>query len=337
MKTYTLNINSTYQDFRNFLNSYDYEDKNKHKNIIKIEDPSASNSENVLYSHRHLGNHNLEYKYFLNPNLDIYKTPNILMGNIYLNDDFVTFICASYHHKLLLRTYKESLFDFRFFICNLYRRYILSRSKILICIYSSLHHEDKVKQIKKSVWFNDFNRHANTKFFEVYGGAENTYSLGNKVFLSVDEDYKKLSLKTYKMIEYFNKYHDFDFLLKIDSSIIDRDSDVRQYTFSNFENNYRNKLFIRDYDGVLNVENHSFQYIQQWANSKNLKVEPEKIFGDEKIPDFWGGNAYVLSKKACGILSQNENYFLDFEKHMAGCEDLCVGYILRKNGVKNWN
>jgi hypothetical protein len=158
-----------------------------------------------------------------------------------------------------------------------------------------------------------------------------------QLFLNVKEEYSKLSIKTYKMIEFFNKYYQFDYLLKIDASIIDRDSRIRQYTFDNFENNYNNKLFIRDYDGILNVENHSFRYIRQWAQSKNMKANPEKIFGNEKIPDFWGGNAYVLSKKACDIISRNEKNFIDFEKHMCGCEDLCVGLTLHQNGIKNWN
>lgn len=337
MKNYSLSINSTFEDFKNFVNNYGFEDKERYKNIIKIEDPSANNLENVLYSHRHLGNHKLEYKNLLKPGLDIYNTPNLFAGNIYLDDEFINFICGSYSVKLLLETYEHSLHDFRIFICNLHRRFILSKNKILICIYSSLSHQEKVEEIKKSVWLNDFNRYDNTQFFEVYGGASKTYSTDNKVFLETKEDYKELSLKTYEMINYFNKYYDFDFLLKIDSSIIDRDSDIRQYTFRNFENNYRNKLFIRDYDGVLNVENHSFRYIHQWAQSKNMKASPEHIFGNGKIPDFWGGNAYVLSKKSCEILSQNKNIFEDFKEHMCGCEDLCIGYILNKNGIKNWN
>jgi len=338
MKTHALNIDSTLDDFINLIRNIISLDPEQSQNtIIKIIDPSASNTFNELYSHRHLDNKKLAYKNFLKPNLDLYKTPNIFIGNIFLDYNFVEYISICCPVKLLKEEYLNAFEDLRLLVSILYRRFILNTKKILICIYSSIDHQDKIKKLKNTIWYKDFSRNSNLNFFEIYGGAENTYTKGGKVFLNVEEGYDKLSLKTFKMIEHFNKYYDFDYLLKIDSSIIDRDSSIRQYTFHNFENNFRYKLFERDYDGVLNVENHNFRYIHQWAQSKNMKAYPEKIFKNEKIPDFWGGNAYALSKKSCKILSQNREVFHDFKQYMCGCEDLCVGYILKKNGIKNWN
>lgn len=338
MKIHNLDMDSTLEDFINLIkNILSLNPEEANNNIIKIIDPLATNTSNELYSHRHLDNQKLEYKSFLKPHLDLYKTPNIFIGNIFLDCNFVGYLSAAYSVKLLNEEYVNSFHDLRLFVSLLYRRFILNNKKIVICIYSSIDHQDKIKKLKNTIWYKDFSRNSNLNFFEIYGGAKNTYSQDGKIFLNVEEGYDKLSLKTFKMIEYFYKYHDFDYLLKIDSSIIDRDSSIRQYTFDNFENNFRYKLFNRDYDGVLNVENHSFRYIRQWAQSKNMQAYPEKIFKNEKIPDFWGGNAYALSRKSCKVLSQNGDTFSEFKKHMCGCEDLCVGYILRKNEIKNWN
>ena len=112
----------------------------------------------------------------------------------------------------------------------------------------------------------------------------------------------------------------------------------RIFKFSNFVNNFENKFFQKKYDGVVNVENHTFKNINQWAESKGYFVNPRIIFEKEKdLPDFWGGKSYVLDKDCCKILSNNKNNFIEFKDNLLGCEDLCVAYTLKQNGVVNWN
>ena len=50
-------------------------------------------------------------------------------------------------------------------------------------------------------------------------GSTNNYK-DNVLQLKCKESYDSLSLKTFQMIKMCNKYFDYDFLIKIDSSIV---------------------------------------------------------------------------------------------------------------------
>ena len=61
----------------------------------------------------------------------------------------------------------------------------------------------------------------NMKVIEVYAGSPQTKYSDGKLFLSCEEEYSKLSVKTYEMLKYCANNFDFDLLVKIDSTIID--------------------------------------------------------------------------------------------------------------------
>jgi len=299
------------------------------------------NSVNEIISYRDLNNHYFAIgaelkKYIKFKKLNIWNIPNLFIGNIWISKEFQEYI-SSLNYRDIIKKIDKNNFNLRIEISKLYRSYILKNKKIILCIYTCEKDREKLNLLKKSNWYSHYSKYRNIKFIEVYAG-NNILSFENKkLLLNTEESYSNLSMKTYHMIDFVYKNFDFDYFMKLDCGIINRPTKIRQFTFNNFVNNFENKLFYREYDGVLNVENHTFKSIHGWANGKGFFVDPESIFIKENnIPDFWGGNCYVLDKNNCGIISNNKQNFQLFKDKMAGCEDLCVGYTLKQNGVINW-
>lgn len=301
----------------------------------------GNNKKIYLVSHRILKNHlfsNYNNYEVYTKNLlesDPYSVPNILTGNIYIDLKFLNYI-KKINIKKILFLFKETK-DVRYTLSKIYREYLLENLNIIVGIYTCKYDEKKLTLLKSSEWFEKYSKYKNIQFIDVYAGSNITCLSNSTLNLKTEESYGNLSMKSYYMIDYIYNNFDFDYFMKLDCGIINRPTNIRQFTFNNFVNNFENKLFYREYDGVLNVENHTFKSIHGWANGKGFSVDPESIFIKESnIPDFWGGNCYVLNKNNCGIISNNKQNFQLFKDKMAGCEDLCVGYTLKQNGVANW-
>jgi hypothetical protein len=214
----------------------------------------------------------------------------------------------------------------------------LSTSKILICIYTCKRDAESVAELKDTDWFKDVSSKDNFEIIEVLAdpSIKEEYAFKNNILtLKTEESYDNLCIKTYKMIDACSKLFNFDYLLKIDSSIIKNNhiSVSPAFSFYNFENKFKENFFSKPYNGYVKIEGNSLESFRNWASSKSLFVLPEALFsevGFDKWPkSYWGGKCYSVSKELIPLVVQNESLFYKFKNLMGGCEDFCIGMILR--------
>ena len=120
----------------------------------------------------------------------------------------------------------------------------LSTSKILICIYTCNRDAESVAELKDTDWFKDVSSRDNFEIIQVLAdpSIKEEYAFKNNILtLKTEESYDNLCIKTYKMIDACSKLFNFDYLLKIDSSIIKNNhiSVSPAFSFYNFENKFK--------------------------------------------------------------------------------------------------
>jgi hypothetical protein len=218
------------------------------------------------------------------------------------------------------------------------KMYTLSTSRILACIYTCEGDKQNLSLLKQTDWYKTYSSMSNFKFIDVYAseGIECDYLLkGSMLTVKTKESYDNLSVKTIQMIKSCRELFDFDFLIKIDSSIIsDASSKVHDiFSFENFVSQFDDKFLSEDYNGYVPIMGNTIDSFKGWARSKNLTVMPELIFGslgyDNWPSRYWGGKCYILSNTSIDKLIKNEDLFHVFKDHMGACEDFCVGTILK--------
>ena len=216
--------------------------------------------------------------------------------------------------------------------------YTLSTSRILVCIYTCEQDSENLFLLKNTDWYKSYSSMSNFKFISVYASEdiESDYLLsGSKLTVKTKESYDNLSVKTIQMIKSCKELFNFDFLIKIDSSIISKaSSEIHDvFSFNNFLSKFNDDFLEQDYNGYVPIIGNTIESFKGWARSKNLTVMPELIFGSlgyENWPSkYWGGKCYILSNNSVDKLIKNEDLFHVFKDHMGACEDFCVGTILK--------
>jgi hypothetical protein len=192
--------------------------------------------------------------------------------------------------------------------------------------------------LEKSAWYSSIKKNPNYLIVNIYANPnleEECVTTEKTMTVKTEESYDNLSVKTYLMIKNALKYFDFDFLLKIDSSIIlDKHCSVANlFSFKNFLEKFSQGFFSKEYNGYVKIEGNSIESFRSWASGLNLFVMPEALFtdlGHDKWPSwYWGGKAYSLSKSLALKIRNQEKLFLKFKNLMGGCEDFCIACALK--------
>lgn len=216
--------------------------------------------------------------------------------------------------------------------------FTLSTSRLLICIYTCEQDSENLNKLKNSDWYKQYSCLPNIKFIDVYASEdiESTYHLSGSVLkVRTRESYDNLSVKTIEMIKSCKDLFDFDFLIKIDSSIVsDASSKIHHlFSFENFVSNFNDSFINKDYNGFVPILGNTVDSFKRWARSKKLTVMPELLFGsmgyDNWPEKYWGGKCYCLSNDSINKLIKNEDMFYLFRDYMGACEDFCIGTILK--------
>lgn len=145
------------------------------------------------------------------------------------------------------------------------------------------------------------------------------------------EGYGNLSEKTFKMLKACETSIAFDFLIKIDSKIIEnmhnKTSDL--FSFDNFTKCFYNETIFSDYGGFTPINGTTITSFRNWASSKKLFVLPEIFLSNHNLDSFpshyWAGGAYCLSSENVKKIIKKSKLFEDCKNLIGGCEDLCVG------------
>ena len=213
----------------------------------------------------------------------------------------------------------------------------LSTNKILICIYTCEKDIDSLNKLKDTNWYKDVSINSNNRILNIFADPliNKKYILqGNCLKLNTQESYNNLCIKTYKMLEACRELFDFDYLLKIDSNIIENRHNKTSHLFSfeYFIHKYYNTGVIGEYNGLTPIMGNTVKQFKSWANSKKLSVMPESLLsklGANKWPmNYWAGGCYCLGKKSIDKILKQKNLFLDFKNLMGGCEDMAVASAL---------
>lgn len=209
----------------------------------------------------------------------------------------------------------------------------LSTSKILVCIYTCEKDRSSLEKLKSTNWYKDISSRNNFQTIDVFANESINaeYELKNNTLtVKTQESYDNLCIKTYKMIQACNQLFEFDYLLKIDSNIIENRHNKTSmlFSFEYFLEKFYNSGVIGEYNGLTPITGNTIESFRKWANSKSLFVMPEVIvseLGNNRWPkSYWAGGCYCLGKNSILKILQQKNLFSKFKNLMGGCEDMAI-------------
>lgn len=213
----------------------------------------------------------------------------------------------------------------------------LSTSKILVCIYTCEKDRSSLEKLKSTDWYKDISSRNNFQTIDVFADESINAECklkNNTLTVKTEESYDNLCIKTYKMIQACDQLFEFDYLLKIDSTIIENThKDISfLFSFEYFLKKFYSDGVIGEYNGLTPITNNTIGSFRNWANSKSLFVLPEVIIsehGEKSWPkNYWGGKCYCLSKRNIFKILSKKSIFLQFKNLMGGCEDMCIRFSL---------
>lgn len=213
----------------------------------------------------------------------------------------------------------------------------LSTSKILVCIYTCEKDRSSLEKLKSTDWYKDISSRNNFQAIDVFADEtinEEYQIKNNTLTVKTQESYDNLCIKTYKMIQACDQLFDFDYLLKIDSNIIENRHNKTSmlFSFEYFLEKFYNSGVIGEYNGLTPIIGNTIHSFRNWANSKSLFVLPEVIIselGDDRWPNsYWAGGCYCLGIDSISKILQQKSLFDKFKNLMGGCEDMCIAIAL---------
>lgn len=219
-----------------------------------------------------------------------------------------------------------------------------SSIKKLVCIYTHLSDFENSNILENYIKKNCDLEKNNITILKVIAGQRKNEFVKNILHLSCTESYDSLSIKTYEMIRMCTTYKNFDFLIKIDSSIVNYANcknagyskrvrnfyyDLKRIKF--LLNNDFNFRLYNDYGGLHLTKGGTKQGYNNWANFKKVKINYDKIFSNECPPIKYTGKLYFLSKHLCKeVMQLGEQMAIDHKNYLAGSEDTLVSRIYTK-------
>lgn len=203
----------------------------------------------------------------------------------------------------------------------------------IICIYTCIPHEKYNLKIKSTEWYKSLLKDKNFKILFVY--ADNSLSKKfflqkDKLFVKTKEDYLNLSLKTFMMIDACNKFFDFEYLIKIDASLIDYSSKNESLSFDNFLKWFEDKMWQSDYSGIFKNENVKIESLDRWRVSKKIsnKCNVYKIYKVDKIFNYYSGKCYSLSFENCKKIN-DIRIAINYKLYIYGIEDIMISEMIK--------
>lgn len=154
--------------------------------------------------------------------------------------------------------------------------------------------------------------------------VEKASLVDGKLFLPVEDDYALLSDKTYAMMRFFSERGGFDYLVKIDDSIVDNPQ----------VHALRRRGLLRvckgDYHGIRTFISSPLT-LKIWAKMHRITVSENFPLG---FP-YYSGKCYACSARACEtVVVKGKDALRRFTNDFGGVEDAFVGYVLDKHFLR---
>ncbi len=200
--------------------------------------------------------------------------------------------------------------------------------KYLVCVYTCDRepYRTYLRELCSKDWFKKLKQDPEVSIYYVYADASCTESRidGGRLTLAVQEEYSRLAAKTYEMIRYLVARGEFDYLIKVDDSV------VTQYFGRLLQNLDVRKMCNGDYGGaeLMKSNQRSFEEFSRIKKLTNVLPTPYM----QGI--FFKGKFYFLSKRACQVVSERGESLLPvFLERVGGAEDIFVAKVLEEAGV----
>ncbi len=216
--------------------------------------------------------------------------------------------------------------------------------KKLVCVYTdesdTENYNNLIDYLNKNVDLTE----NNISIIKVLAGHERDEFVGDTLFLNCKESYDSLSVKTYEMIRMCTQHRDFDFLIKVDSSIVGYglksnvgySKKVRSFFYALerikflLENDLKFRLH-KDYGGLHLTPGGNKEGYLNWAKNKNIEIDYDKIFGIHQPSLKYTGKLYFMSRKLCNqVMCTGYNKSRDYVKYLGGSEDTLISEIHAK-------
>ena len=203
--------------------------------------------------------------------------------------------------------------------------------KKLICIYTCIKDQPRLKKLKETDWYRQVTTDDECTVIEVYAdpsiSEEYIYTEGENVLIvRAEEVYNKLSIKTYSMIKACVNLMEFDYLVKVDATVIDYKYPHPSLNYNHFLKMFNQPEFFKEYGGMHCWENIASDIgrFPTAARGMSLGLLPENF-------SFYSGKCYVIDNNVCKYIAKHgETTAYSFAKHINGAEDLMV-YKLYKS------
>ena len=216
-------------------------------------------------------------------------------------------------------------------------------ASLLLCIYTCEADRLYLEQLKSSRLYARAAAAERIHILEVYAEPELACPTlqDGRLILSCPEAYGSLSIKTHAMLDYCHAHFDFNYLLKLDCTLVDYASRP-----SNRSSEQLNRVFNLDaverlifdpafYDSEyigLHWQHASRDGIAQWAKVKGLPaLDLDQIFGERDEISYYAGKFYALGRCFCRFIARHGATMAQEHQHaLHGSEDLMIGRLYER-------
>lgn len=208
----------------------------------------------------------------------------------------------------------------------------------LLCLYTCEQDRHFLDALWRTPMMQDLQMDPRFKIQEVYADERRTGTTleNDKLTVSCREAYTSLSVKTYLMIQSVLNLQ-FDFLLKLDVSIINYDKKrhlksnqtLTRLTPQAVQLSLTDPMFFdRQYNGLVN-QSANQKGFESWAGIKNIQIDYAKVFPEGgRTPDYFLGKFYSLSHEFCQFIADHGwSMALQHQRHLGGSEDVLIGRL----------
>lgn len=197
--------------------------------------------------------------------------------------------------------------------------------KYLVCINTTkkLEYTSARQGLREQDWFIALQSNPDVEIVEVYADLSVTESVLENGVLTVPapDRYDHLVTKVFRMFEFFAQRGGFDYIVKVDDSIV-RTKQSRALSTKGIA-----AFCSGDYSGITLFMSLPFTH-SAWAKSHGLSSV-------RNIPlwvPYFSGKCYACSKEACdAVVSNGSPYLETFIDSYLGVEDFFIGYVLDKH------
>ena len=213
-----------------------------------------------------------------------------------------------------------------------------SAGNLLACVYTCEAHRGLLDRFYSSEVGTLLRATPGVCVVEVYADAGFPASRleGNRILLRSNENYRELSIKTHRMIEFGVHNFSFDNLLKIDITTVLTQSELGSPEYAErkamdmaaIAEFLRLADYGRDYVGFMLHERAGKDGAENWARKKGVDIDYARLFGDDLMPPFYSGKCYVISRRFAEFIALfGAGMAVEQQQYMLGSEDVMVGRL----------